>query len=152
MSFPNGPTVSRCSGSIGNTPSTGTKPYVVFNPTTPHQAAGRRIEPAVPAPKATSAIPLATATAEPQLEPPGSSLRELLSGLAGVPKYSLKPEGATANSLKFALPTNWTLRCRAIARHEASFSAGARFLARRFEPAVVTTPFTSMLSFTASFN
>ena len=130
----------------------GTKPCVVFNPTTPHQAAGTRIEPAVSVPKATSAIPLATATAEPQLEPPGSSLRELLSGLAGVPKYSLKPEGATANSLKFALPTIWTLRCRAIARHEASFSAGTRFLARRSEPAVVTTPFMSMLSFTASFN
>src|SRR6185295_17981144 len=84
MSFPIGPTVSRCSGSIGNTPSMGTNPCVVFNPTTPHQAAGTRIEPAVSVPKATSAIPLATATAEPQLEPPGSSLRELLSGLEGV--------------------------------------------------------------------
>src|SRR4026208_974887 len=141
MSFPLGPTVSRGSGSIGNTPSMGTNPGVVFNPTTPHQAAGTRIEPAVSVPKATSAIPLATAPAEPQLEPPGSSLCELLSGLAGVPKYSLKPEGATANSLKFALPTIWTLRCRAIARHEASFSAVTPALSRRFEPAVVTTPF-----------
>ena len=34
----------------------------------------------------------------------------------------------------------------------ASFFAGAPFLSRRFEPAVVTTPFMSMLSFTASFN
>jgi hypothetical protein len=46
----------------------------------------------------------------------------------------------------------WTLRCRAIARHEASFPAVTPLLSRRFEPAVVTTPFTSMLSFTASFN
>src|SRR6185436_11272910 len=106
MSFPIGPTVSRCSGSIGNTPSMGTKPCVVFNPTTPHQAAGTRTEPAVSVPKATSAIPLATATADPQLEPPGSKLCELLSGLVGVPKYALKPEGATANSLRFTLPTN----------------------------------------------
>src|SRR5215467_12421462 len=141
-----------CLGSIGNTPSIGTKPCVVFNPTTPHHAAGTRTEPAVSVPKATSAIPLATATADPQLEPPGSSLRELLSGLAGVPKYSLKPDGATANSLKFALPTIWTWRCRAIVRHDASFSAGARFLARRLDPAVVTTPFMSMLSLTANFN
>src|SRR6476469_7043491 len=135
ISFPIGPTVSRCAGSIGMTPSMGTTPCVVFNPTTPHQAAGTRIEPAVSVPKATSAIPLATATAEPQLEPPGGRLRELLSGLAGVPKYSLKPEGATANSLKFAFPTIWTFRIRAIARHEASFVAGLANRSRRFEPA-----------------
>src|SRR5215510_8464943 len=134
MSFPIGPTVSRCFGSIGNTPLMETKPCVVFNPTMQHQAAGTRIEPAVSVPKATSAIPLATATAEPQLEPPGSSVCELLSGFLGVPKYSLKPEGATANSLKFALPMICTLRCRAIARHEASFCAGTPFLARRLEP------------------
>ena len=82
MSFPIGPTVSRCSGSIGKTPSTGTKPCVVFNPTTPQHAAGTRTEPAVSVPKATSAIPLATATAEPHDDPPGISLRQPLTRLS----------------------------------------------------------------------
>src|SRR5450432_177000 len=151
MSFPIGPTVSRCSGSIGNTPSVETKPWVVFKPTTPQQAAGTRIEPAVSVPKATSAIPLATATADPHEEPPGISFRQPLSGLVGVPKYSLKPEGATANSLMFVLPTNCTFRSREMARHGASFSASACVFASNSEPAVVTTPFMSMLSLTATF-
>jgi hypothetical protein len=49
----------------------------------------------------------------------------------------------------FVLPTNWTPRARAIARHAASFSAGALVLARYSEPAEVTTPFMSIESFTA---
>src|SRR4029453_11491085 len=102
-----GPTVSRCSGSMGNTPSSGIRPWVVFNPTIPQQAAGTRIEPAVSVPNATSACPLETATAEPHEEPPGISFQSLLYGLAGVPKYSLVPEGEMANSLRLVLPTMW---------------------------------------------
>jgi len=45
-------------------------------------------------PKATSAIPLATAAAEPFDEPPGIIPANLSYGLCGVPKYSFKPEGA----------------------------------------------------------
>src|SRR5580692_4767331 len=98
------------------------RPKVVFKPTTPQQAAGTRIEPAVSVPKATSALPLATATADPLDEPPGMSLC-LLSGFFGVLKYSFKPEGATANSLRFVFPTIRTFRVRAIARQAASRAA-----------------------------
>ena len=41
---------------------------------------------------------------------------------------------------------------RAIARHAASFFAGARVLAKYSEPAVVTTPFMSMLSLIANLS
>lgn len=80
------------------------------------------------------------------------NFRRRSNGFAGVPKCSLKPEGATANSLKLVLPTNVTFRCRAIARQAASLFAGRLFFARYSEPAVVTTPLMSMLSFTASLS
>src|SRR4051794_23158773 len=98
-------------------------PWVVFNPTMPQHAAGTRTEPAVSVPKLTSARPTAVATAEPQEEPPGITRCHLLSGLLGVPKYSFIPEGVTANSLRFVFPTMLTPRCRAIARHGASWFA-----------------------------
>src|SRR5208283_3654104 len=151
-SLPIGPTVSKCFDSIGNTPLVEIRPKVVFKPTMPQQAAGTRMEPAVSVPKATSAVPFATATAEPLDEPPGMSLRRLLNGFFGVPKYSFKPEGATANSLRFVFPTIRTFRLRAIARQSASVDAGGLFLMRYSEPALVTTPCISMLSFTASRN
>ena len=50
-------------------------------------------------------LSLATATADPLDEPPGISLLLLFNGLLGVPKKSLMPEGATANSLRFVFPT-----------------------------------------------
>src|SRR4051812_17497239 len=62
------------------------------------------------------------------------------------------PETATANSDKFVFPTNCTPRWRAMARHFASCFAGGLCLARNSEPAVVTTPFMSIKSFTASRN
>jgi hypothetical protein len=73
-------------GSIGNTPSRGTRPKVVFKPMMPQQAAGTRIEPAVLFQKRMSTSPLATAAAEPLDEPPRISLRHLLKGFFGVPK------------------------------------------------------------------
>ena len=74
------------------------------------------------------------------------------NGFSGVPKYSLIPEGETANSVRFVLPTICTLRLRAIARHAASARAGLCVCWKICEPAVVITPFMSMLSFTASRN
>ncbi len=44
-------------------PADGTDPNVGFSPTTPHSAAGMRIDPAVSVPMATSAKPAATAAA-----------------------------------------------------------------------------------------
>ena len=57
---------------------------VVFRPTIPQHAAGTRIDPAVSVPKATSASPLASATAFPDEDPPGIKSRS--SGFTGVPK------------------------------------------------------------------
>src|SRR6476620_5014828 len=62
------------------------------------------------------------------------------------------PETATASSDKFVFPTNCTPLWRAIAKHFASRIAGAACLARNSEPAVVTTPFMSIKSLTASRN
>src|ERR1041385_4556005 len=95
-------------------------------------------------------MPLATATADPDEEPPG--MRSCFNGFRGVPKYSFKPDGDTANSVMFVLPTICTPRWRAIARHGASDSAGLWVFRKNSEPAVVTTPFMSMLSLIASFN
>src|SRR6188472_2596346 len=64
-----GPTVSSVAES-GKTPAPGTRPRVGFRPTTPHQAAGLRIEPPVSVPSAVRRRPAATATAEPEDEPP----------------------------------------------------------------------------------
>lgn len=52
------------------TPVVGTRPSVGLMPTMPLRAAGTRPEPAVSVPRAMSAMPSATATADPELEPP----------------------------------------------------------------------------------
>src|SRR5215210_390193 len=48
-----------------------TSPYVGFNPTTPFNAAGFRIDPPMSVPSAISDEPTATDTPPPALEPPG---------------------------------------------------------------------------------
>ena len=63
MSRAIGPTVSRL-GASGRTPSSGTRPQVVFSPAIPQHAAGMRIEPPVSVPYAISASPAATAVAD----------------------------------------------------------------------------------------
>ena len=57
-------------GQAGTTPSVLSKPGVGFRPTMLLQPAGTRPEPAVSVPKAKLTNPAATATAEPELEPP----------------------------------------------------------------------------------
>jgi hypothetical protein len=54
----------------GTTPSVLRSPRVGFSPTRLLNAAGTRPEPAVSVPSAKVTNPLATATAEPELEPP----------------------------------------------------------------------------------
>src|ERR1700722_14382821 len=54
----------------GTAPRVLTRPRVGFNPTTLLNAAGTRPDPAVSVPKAKLTKPAATATAEPELEPP----------------------------------------------------------------------------------
>ncbi|HEY6274809.1 MAG TPA: hypothetical protein VIX86_00620 [Streptosporangiaceae bacterium] len=83
-----GPTVSML-GASGQTPASGIRPPVVLSPATPQQAAGIRTEPPVSDPKETSASPVATTTADPLDEPPGT--RRGSSGLTGVPNAALTP-------------------------------------------------------------
>ena len=56
----------------GKTPARLMRPKLGFHPTRPQSADGTRTEPPVSVPSEASAIPAATETAEPLLEPPGS--------------------------------------------------------------------------------
>src|SRR5580658_2307821 len=51
------------------------RPLVVFSPTSPLNAAGTRPEPAVSVPSAKLTRPAATATADPELDPPLTNSR-----------------------------------------------------------------------------
>ena len=96
-----GPTVSRL-GANGRTPASGIRPQVVFSPQIPQQAAGIRIDPPVSVPYPTVASPVATATADPLEEPPGTS--EASSGFTGVPNQGLIPVTPSASSCRFVRP------------------------------------------------
>src|SRR5436190_22368060 len=56
----------------GTTPAVDTRPTLGFRPTILLSAAGTRPEPAVSVPSASGTRPAATATAEPELDPPGT--------------------------------------------------------------------------------
>src|SRR3984957_7908754 len=101
-SAPRAPTVSS-DGASGYTPLTEIRPYAVFSPVTPQQAAGMRTEPPVSVPNATSASPVATATADPEDDPPGS--RRGSRGLVGVPDQWLTPLADQHSSVSPVLPT-----------------------------------------------
>ena len=58
-------------GESGTAPPTDTFRWVGRKPTTPHKAAGTRIEPTVSEPIAAAAMPAATDPAAPEDEPPG---------------------------------------------------------------------------------
>src|SRR5690348_12081441 len=146
-SAPSGPTVSMEDAS-GYTPSSGARPQVVFRPTTPQQAAGIRTEPPVSVPRATSASPAATATAEPLEDPPG--MRRASSGFGGVPSHGLIPLADQHSSVRLVLPTIRAPACLAAATTGASLSAGLACSAIAWQPAVVARPSTSMQSLTAS--
>ena len=73
-----------------------------FAPTTPHRAAGWRIEPPVSEPSAAEAKPAATAAALPPLDPPGTRPRSC--GLRVEPKAEFSVELPMANSSRFVLP------------------------------------------------
>ena len=69
-----GPTWSRDQAS-GKTPRRLTRPSVGLRPTTPHAAAGMRIEPPVSVPTESAHRPAASAAPPPPLEPPGTRSR-----------------------------------------------------------------------------
>ncbi len=72
-------------------------------PTTPHRAAGWRIEPPVSEPRASGANPAATAAAEPPEDPPGT--RDGSCGFRVVPNAEVSVEEPMANSSMLVLPT-----------------------------------------------
>ena len=121
---------------------------MVFRPAVPQHADGIRTDPPVSEPRATSASPVATATAEPLEDPPG--IRLASSGLTGVPNQGLVPMGSIASSCRLVLPTIRAPAARAPDRQAASRGAGFATCSTAREPAVVGIPSTSMRSLTAS--
>src|SRR6516225_4495868 len=87
-------------------------PYVGLYPTTPQNAAGRIIEPAVCEPKARGTIQSATAAPDPDDDPPG-----VCSGLRGL---HVGPGWKVANSVVTVLPRTTAPAARARATLEAS--------------------------------
>ena len=67
----------------GTTPKVETRPRLGFSPTILLRPAGTRPEPAVSVPSASGTNPAATATAEPELDPPG--IKSELNGFRGTP-------------------------------------------------------------------
>ena len=97
-----GPTVSKV-GQSGNTPSSGMRPQLGFRPTSPQQAAGRRIEQPVSVARPRSQRPAASAAALPPDEPP--VVRPGCAGFCTVPYQGFWLVTPHANSCRFALPT-----------------------------------------------
>ncbi len=62
------------------------RPIVVFSPVTPFHAAGMRTEPSVSVPIAQGAIRAATATPDPEDEPPGARCVAASHEFQGVPR------------------------------------------------------------------
>ena len=79
-----------------------TRPYVGLSPTTPHRAAGWRIEPPVSVPMPRGAWYAATAAAEPPDDPPGTRSRS--HGLAVGPNAECSVDEPIANSSMLVLP------------------------------------------------
>src|SRR6188474_853738 len=122
-----------------------TRPYVGFMPTTPHSAAGCRTDPPVSVPSAMGANPVATATADPPLEPPG--IRDVSHGLRVGPKAECSVEEPIANSSQFVLPM--TTAPAACSRSTAVAEYGGVQSPRIREPAVARTPRTQIVSLMA---
>src|ERR1700716_2035454 len=78
------------------------RPRLGFRPTRPQQLAGMRIEPPPSLPCATGTIPVATATAEPPLEPP--VVREGSRGLGVGPYAAASVVGNNPSSGTFVRP------------------------------------------------
>ena len=86
-------------------------------PTTPHRAAGWRMDPPVSDPKESAVMPAATAAADPPEEPPGTRSRS--QGLFVRWKAEDSVDEPNANSSMFTLPSGRqpasTMRCTHVA-------------------------------------
>ena len=108
----------------------------------PQQAAGILIEPPVSVPTVASAMPVATLTADPPLDPPGD--RVVSSGLRTAPNAESPLVVPRAYSCRFVLPTKTAPAARRLATHGASCDATRPTRTR--DAAVVSVPRTSMRS------
>src|SRR6185295_13954002 len=95
-------------------------PYDGLRPTTPHAAAGMRIEPPVSLPMDAKAIPDATLTADPPLDPPGERVGSF--GCRTGPNADSSLVVPRANSCRFTFPTKiapaarrWAMACASVA-------------------------------------
>ena len=79
----------------GTTPTELTRPSVGLKPMMFPSAAGTRPEPAVSVPRANGTSPAETATAEPELDPPGTTVGS--NRLVGVPYGDRVPTRPVAN-------------------------------------------------------
>ena len=107
--------------------------------------AGTRTLPPASLPSATGAIPLATATALPLLDPPG--ILEGSHGFTGVPQCGFTPVGWMPNSCMLVLANTTAPAARRRWISGASWTAGS---VRNLVPLVEGSPATSMQSFTAT--
>src|SRR5207302_9785763 len=105
-------------------------------PTTPHSAAGWRIEPPVSVPSAHGARPAATAAALPPEGPPGTRPRS--HGLRAGPNAEFSVEEPIANSSWLVLASSgapaWASRSTAVAVY------GGRYPSRMRDPDWLGTP------------
>ncbi len=131
----------------GSAPAVGVSRAVFLKPTTPHRAAGMRIEPPVSEPSPTKAAPVATETAAPEEEPPGMRGVAGSAGLAGVPKWGLMPTPENANSDMLVRPRMAPPAARRRATAGLSQVAGGAS-ASTVEPAAVVSPAMSNRSLT----
>ena len=130
MSSANQPNVSKLGASC-MAPSSEMRPCVVRRPISPQKLAGARIEPPVSEPVAMSASLPATATADPDDEPPVT--RSGAAGFTGNGKCAFWPNSAKASSSVWVLPTKRAPASRIICtagavREAASLSANFRKL------------------------
>jgi hypothetical protein len=120
----------------------GTRPKVGFRPTTPHQAAGRRMEPPASVPKCSAPKPAAAAAPAPAELPPGVWWK--FQGLRVMPCSGQSPGVFQPNSVVVVLPTMTAPALRRAMAIGASSVAAAVSLRR--EPRRVGRPATSTRS------
>src|SRR5829696_3506931 len=112
-------------------------------PTTPHRAAGWRMDPPVSEPSASGANPAATAAADPPDEPPGTRVRSC--GLRVGPNAEFSVELPMANSSRLVLPMATAPAAVSLATTVASY--GGHHPSRILDEHVVGTPRVHRLSF-----
>ncbi len=130
----------------GTTPAVLSSPRVGLRPTIPLSAAGTRPEPAVSVPRAKLTWPAATATAEPELEPPEIEAAAEDALATAVRRAGAGQAGGELVEVRLADEQRAGVEQPA---HHRSVLRPARY-PKSGQPAVVAMPATSMLSLTAN--